>query len=257
MITLLLAPGSSLGGARPKASVLDKDGSLLIAKFSHHEDEWPRVVWEALSLTLAEHAKIHVPKWRLHEINNQFVLLLHRFDRSQAKRIPFLSAMSMLGANDNESRSYLDIVDAIRTYGADPEYDVEQLWRRMIFNILISNTDDHLRNHGFLFQSGSGWMLSPAYDLNPIPVDIKPRILSTSIDYDDNSASIDLALQVREYFDLSEEVAINIIKEVASAVSNWQAVATKLAIPNAEIKRMASAFNHDDLAKAQAIFKVT
>lgn len=252
-IKLLLAHGSSLGGARPKASVLDKDGSLLIAKFPHKQDEYDTVTWEAVCLELAKQAKIQTTCFRLEQVNNMTVLLLNRFDRDEQKRSPFLSAMSMLGANDNEQRSYLDIADAIRMHGAKPQQDLTELWRRMIFNILISNTDDHLRNHGFLYVDQQGWTLSPAYDLNPTPTDIKPRFLSTSIDYDDNRASIDLAMQVREYFVLSKQSAHEIISEVTSVVSNWQTVAQQFNISTSQIKRMRSAFEHDDLIKAQKI----
>src|SRR5207253_249382 len=148
-----------------------------------------------------------VPAARLETVANKSVLLLRRFDRDGAWRIPFLSAMSMLGASDNETRSYMEIVDALRQHGAAPKEDMEELWRRLVFNILISNTDDHLRNHGFLYAGHAGWRLSPAYDLNPIPVDIKPRILTTAINEDDNTASLALAMEVAEYFDLKNEKA--------------------------------------------------
>src|SRR5205814_108528 len=122
-------------------------------------------------------------------------------------RIPFLSAMSMLNASDNEQRSYLEFVDILRRYGAAAQHDMHALWRRIVFTILISNTDDHLRNHGFLFRQSSGWTLSPAYDLNPMPIDIKPRVLTTAIDLDDASASLELALDVAPYFQLSKDQA--------------------------------------------------
>jgi len=249
-LKLLLAPGSSLGGARPKASVLDKDGQLSIAKFPHQDDEINRVIWEALALKLASQAKISVPQYRIETIQDKPILLLKRFDRHESQRIPFLSAMSMLGANDNEPRSYLEIADALRQYGATPDNDMHQLWRRMLFNIMISNTDDHLRNHGFLNIGARGWQLSPAYDLNPTPTDIKPRILSTTIDYDDGTASIALALKVADYFNLDPTQAKSIALEVASVTANWRIEATKIGLSKPEIKRMASAFEHDDLTKA-------
>jgi serine/threonine-protein kinase HipA len=143
-LKLLLAPGSSLGGARPKASVYDKDGSFLIAKFPRSEDEINVVLWEALALALAKKAGINVTKWRVENIAGKDVLLVKRFDRyAKGKRLPFLSAMSMLGAKDNESHSYLEIADAIRQFGAKPIEDLHELWRRIVFNILIANTDDH------------------------------------------------------------------------------------------------------------------
>ena len=141
---------------------------------------------------------------RVENIAGKPVLLLRRFDRDGERRIPFLSAMSMLGSKDRETRSYLEIVDALRQHGAAPQADMEALWRRLVFNILISNTDDHLRNHGFLYEGQGGWRLSPAYDLNPVPTDIKPRILSTAINEDDNTASLALAMEVAGYFELDD-----------------------------------------------------
>lgn len=249
-LRLLLAPGSSLGGARPKASIRDKDGTLLIAKFPNKADEIDVVRWEAVALTLAAKAGIQVPKWRIEMVADRPVLLLHRFDRVQGTRQPFLSAMSMLDARDNGTHSYLEIVDAIRQYGANPKADIQALWRRMVFNILISNTDDHLRNHGFLYKNSDGWQLSPAYDLNPVPVDISPRILSTTINLDDGTASLELALEVARYFELDEKQALQIATEVASATSKWKKVAAKLGLSAAAIDRMASAFEHEDLKAA-------
>jgi serine/threonine-protein kinase HipA len=185
---LLFAPGSSLGGARPKASVIEKDGHLAIAKFPRKDDDFNAVVWEAVALALASKAGIAVANARLETISKKPVLLLRRFDREGKRRIPFLSAMSMLGSKDNEARSYLEIGDALRQHGSTPKADMEALWRRLVFNVLISNTDDHLRNHGFLYAGHEGWRLSPAYDLNPMPTDIKPRVLATAINEDDNTA---------------------------------------------------------------------
>ncbi|NNM60358.1 MAG: HipA domain-containing protein, partial [Legionellales bacterium] len=252
-LKLLLAPGSSLGGARPKASVIDKDGSLAIAKFSHKDDENNTVLWEALALTLAEKAKITIPSWRIENIAGKSVLILQRFDRIEKKRLPYLSAMSMLGAHDNEPRSYLEIVDAIRQYGADVKKNTHQLWRRIIFNILISNTDDHLRNHAFIYSNAQGWELSPAYDLNPISPAIKPRILTTTIDLDDGTASLDLALSVIDYFDLNLSEAKKIIQEVAISVAQWRNDALRIGLTKMEIDQMASAFEHEDLEKARNI----
>jgi serine/threonine-protein kinase HipA len=249
-LRLLLAPGSSLGGARPKASIRDRDGQLAIAKFPHKDDEFDTVRWEAVALALAEKAGLTVPSWRLETILNKPVLILRRFDREDGLRIPFLSAMSMLNANDNESHSYLEIVDALRQYGASPKADMHQLWRRIIFNILISNTDDHLRNHGFLYDGQDGWRLAPAYDLNPVPVDIKPRVLSTAIDLDENTASLQLALSVVDYFDLTADQAIEIAAAVGKAVTTWRDEATRLGLTSSQTNRMASAFEHDDLKQA-------
>jgi serine/threonine-protein kinase HipA len=249
-LRLLIAPGSSLGGARPKASVRDKDGQLAIAKFPRKDDEITTVVWERVAFALAEKAGIVVPSVRLEEVAKKPVLLLRRFDRDGLRRIPFLSAMSMLGAKDQEPRSYLEMVDALRQHGASPKEDIEALWRRLVFNILISNTDDHLRNHGFLYEGQAGWRLSPAYDLNPMPIDLKPRVLSTMITEDDSTASLHLAMEVTGYFDLNASKSKSIAAEVAQSVSSWRKEATRRGLSKTEIDRMASAFEHDDLKQA-------
>jgi serine/threonine-protein kinase HipA len=251
-LRLLLAPGSSLGGARPKASVRDRDGNLAIAKFPNKGDEVNTVLWEAVALTLARKAGIAVPEWRLESVAGKPVLLLRRFDREGGARVPFLSAMSMLDARDNEARSYLEFVDVLRQHGAAPKQDMHILWRRIVFSILISNTDDHLRNHGFLWAGPAGWRLSPAYDLNPVPTDIKPRVLTTAIDLEDGTASLKLACDVASYFELPADDARAIAREVGIAVSAWRKEAAQLGISKAENDRMASAFEHDDLKAAVA-----
>jgi serine/threonine-protein kinase HipA len=249
-LRVLFAPGSSLGGARPKASVIEKDGHLAIAKFPRKDDEINTVVWEAVALDLAKKAGIAVPAFRVELIAKKPVLLLRRFDREGASRIPFLSAMSMLGSKDNETRSYLEIVDALRQHGAAPKADMEALWRRVVFNILISNGDDHLRNHGFLYAGRDGWRLSPAYDLNPVPTDVKPRVLSMAINEDDNTASLALALDVAAYFELDAVQARGIAAQVGKAVSKWRDESARHGLSKAEIDRMASAFEHEDLRLA-------
>lgn len=249
-LQLLLAPGSSLGGARPKASVRDKDGHLAIAKFPRRDDEYDVIGWEAVALSLASKAKLQVPDWRLESVGKSRILISRRFDRKQHVRIPFLSAMSAISAKDNEVHSYLEIADVIRSMSASPTEDLANLWRRIVFNVLISNVDDHLRNHAFLYADVSGWKLAPAYDLNPTPTDIKPRILSTSIDFVDPAASLDLALGVAHYFELKVPEAKQILKEVAEAVVTWRQVAAHLKIKKEEIDRMASAFEHEDLQTA-------
>ena len=252
-LRLLLAPGSSLGGARPKASIRDRDGHLSIAKFPKKGDEIHAVLWEAVALALAGKAGIAVPVWRLETVAEKPVLLLRRFDREQGTRLPFLSAMSMLDAKDSEARSYLEFVDILRQHGAAPKEDMRALWRRIVFSILISNTDDHLRNHGFLWAGPAGWRLSPAYDLNPVPTDIKPRILTTAIDLDDATASLKLALNVAAYFELAPQEARHIASQVGQAVAAWRRVARKVGLTAVEIDRMASAFEHADLKEAKSL----
>ncbi len=250
-LRLLLAPGSSLGGARPKSSMMDKNGNLAIAKFPRKDDEFAVEKWEAVALTLAKNSGIATPEFSLIKIGKNPVLIVKRFDRIKKTRIPFLSAMIMLQARDNEQHSYLEIAYALAQNGAAPEEDMKQLWRRIVFNVLISNTDDHLRNHGFLYESQKGWRLSPAYDLNPTPIEIKPRILTTAIDLNDTTASLETALSVAKDFRLEKSEANKIIKEVAKAVSKWREVAKNFDITKKEIERMASAFEHEDLEMAQ------
>lgn len=244
-LRLLLAPGSSLGGARPKASIREFDGSLAIAKFPRKDDEFNIVVWEAVTLTLAEKAGIRVPKHRLESILEKSVLIIKRFDRDGGNRIPFLSAMSMLGAHDNEQHSYLEMAYALAQNGASPEEDMKELWRRIVFTIMVSNTDDHLRNHGFIYERYKGWRLSPAYDINPTPLEIAPHILTTSIDFNDNTASLETAMLVAKEFRLKKDEALLIIKEVASSVKQWRQVAAKFGLSKQECDRMSSAFVYE------------
>ena len=241
-LQLLLAPGSSLGGARPKASVLDKNGNLCIAKFPKKDDFTNNVLWEGVALTLAKQCGLNVQEWSIQKAGNKNVLLLKRFDRHGKVRIPFLSAMSMLNAidNDNQIHSYLDIADAIRQYGSDTKKDLVELWKRMAFSILISNTDDHLRNHGFLYTGTKGWKLSPLYDVNPSP-DNK-NALSTYITQTDNAQDIELALSVCEYFDLDINSAKQSINDLKSVIKNWQNVAKRLGLNKSEIDKIESAF---------------
>ncbi|MHB1207841.1 MAG: type II toxin-antitoxin system HipA family toxin [Rhodospirillaceae bacterium] len=240
-LRLLLAPGSSLGGSRPKASVLDRNGHLLIAKFPQADDTVRINTWEGVAFTLAARAKIPVPGWRLEPVGTQEVMAMARFDRKGAQRIPFLSAMSMLGARDNEPHSYMELADALRQHGASPAEDCADLWRRIVFNIMIANTDDHLRNHGFLYGKG-GWRLAPAYDLNPMPMDIRPRVLSLAIDEADATGSLELAFEVAAHFGVKAPEAKAIVAQVAKAVGEWRTVARDLGLKSSEIERMASAF---------------
>jgi serine/threonine-protein kinase HipA len=254
-LRLLLAPGSSLGGARPKATVTDADGNLHIAKFPHAQDEYSVERWSFVAHRLAARAGINVPPSRIVEVNGRSVLVVARFDRKGAIRIPFLSAMSMLGAADGESRSYLELGDALRRFGAAANEDQQELWRRVLFSVLISNVDDHLRNHGFLYDPAKrGWRLSPAYDLNPVPRDVKPPYLSTMIDEENNTASFEVVLGTAEYYGLTKADTRRIVKKAMAAVSAWRTEAAKLGCSRREIERMASAFEHEarDAARAYA-----
>lgn len=248
---LLLAPGSSLLGSRPKASVRGRNGDLLIAKFNRTDDDYDIGKWEGIAMKLAEMSGLDVASWSVETVSERTVLMMKRFDRLGDTRIPFLSALSMLEAFDGEHRSYMEIADALRRYSSSASEDLKELWRRMVFSVLISNTDDHLRNHGFLHTGPQGWRLSPAYDLNPVPIDISPRILSTSIsESEDRSASMDLAFLVAAHFGLSDSEAKSTARIVARAVSKWRQVARSLGATDRECDRMATAFEHEDLEKA-------
>lgn len=250
---LIFAPGSSLGGARPKASVIDQNGFLSIAKFPKEADEYSMETWEEVAFKLAERAGITTPQHQLIHVAGKAVLLSRRFDRKGAARIPFLSAMAMMGARDGERGSYPEIVDALAQHGAQAKADALELYRRVVFSVMISNVDDHLRNHGFLWDGNAGWTLSPAFDLNPVPADLKARILTTNIDLDDGACSVDLLLSASSFFGLLLSQARSIIKEVAMATAAWREIAAGAGARTAEIKRMASAFDHDEHRKALAL----
>jgi len=251
-LRLLLAPGSSLGGARPKASVLGPDSALLMAKFPSQTDDWPVPTWEAVAMTLAERAGITVPPFRLQQVAKRPVFMMSRFDRTpDGARRPFCSALTALSARDGDTRSYLELVDVLRQDGADAPGDAAQLWRRMVFNILISNTDDHLRNHGFLREQG-GWRLSPAYDLNPVPTDVKPRIHALALNETDQDSSLETAMGAAPYFGLSHSEATAIAKGVGGAVATWREIAGGYGLTGNQLERMSSAFEHEDLARATA-----
>lgn len=253
-LQLIFAPGSSLGGARPKASVIDQNGLLAIAKFPKEDDEYSIETWESIALHLAEMAGINVPQHELITVGGKRALLSRRFDRAGLDhRIPFLSAMSMTGLQDGDRGSYPEMADTLAEHGGNVKADVKELYRRMVFNVLISNVDDHLRNHGFLWSGPKGWVLSPAYDLNPVPPDLKPRILSSNIDLDEGTCSLDLVEGSCGYFGLSLDHAHDIIREVAAAVNCWREVAANAGAPPAEINRMAGAFEHDDLERSKSV----
>ncbi len=252
-IQLIFAPGSSLGGARPKASVIDRHGHLSIAKFPKESDDYNMEAWEEVALRLAGQAGIATPMHDLIDVAGKKVLLSRRFDRRGAIRIPFLSAMAMMGARDGERGSYPEIVDVLAEHGVQGKTDAHALYRRVVFNVLISNVDDHLRNHGFLWLGKTGWSLSPAYDLNPVPTDLRPRILTTSIDLDEGTCSLDLLEAASGFFALTLAQARTVIREVATVTKFWRDTAKAVGIRAAGINRMASAFEHDDLRRALAL----
>lgn len=242
-ISILIAPGSSLGGARPKANILDKDKNLWIAKFPSKTDTIDKAAWEFLAYKLAIDCGIKMAESKIEKIfGPHHTFLTKRFDRENNGRIHFASAMTMTGYNEeilkNKEPSYLDIVDVIQKYGTNVQVNLHKLWRRIVFNIAISNTDDHLRNHGFILKE-KGWELSPAYDLNP---SINKEGLSLNIDTDDNVLDFEIAINVGEYFNLSETEMQTILNEVLSTTKKWESVARRIGIKNSEIEIMAGAF---------------
>ena len=251
----LLRGGSSLGGARPKAHALDTTGRISIAKFPSASDDWDVIRWEAVALSLAGAAGIKVPAHELHEIDGKPVLIVDRFDRDGSQRIGYVSAMTMLERADREGGSYLEIGAVIEEVSPNTSDDLAQLWRRIAFSVLISNFDDHLRNHGFLRENTAGWSLSPAFDLNPDP---RPgrRELNTAIDLESAEASVDLALSVAEEFRMDRDEAFAVLTEVSHQTSRWREVAVEMGLPDDEIARMEPAFEHAESARAREVCRV-
>ena len=245
-LNMLIAPGSSLGGARPKAGILDNNNELWIAKFPSRSDEYDIAAWEMLSYELAIGAGINMSKSMLMKFSGQHhTFLTKRFDRyNNTQRIHFASAMTLLGRTDGDSYkdgvSYLELAGFIMQNG-NVNYinsDLEELWRRIVFSICIKNTDDHLRNHGFLLKE-KGWILSPAYDINPIP---NSTGLSLNISENDNSLNLDLAMEVADYFRLDQEKAKGIKQQVLKSVEKWNTIAKKYSISKIDQELMAAAF---------------
>jgi serine/threonine-protein kinase HipA len=249
----LLKGGSSLGGARPKAHVIDENGRAAIAKFPKpSSDGWEVIRWEAVALELARLAGIEVPASRLIEVSGRGVLIVDRFDRQGERRIPYVSAMTMLEATDGDAGSYLEIAEVIETQSPAATEDLARLWRRIAFSILISNTDDHLRNHGFLRASSAGWSLSPAFDLNPEP-ELGPRHLKTAIDFDETEARIEVLLGVAEEFRLDEKTALEILCQVGEATSTWREIAKAQGLQRSAVEAMAPAFEHEESKVVEAL----
>lgn len=243
-LSMLIAPGASLGGARPKASIVDNDGNLWIAKFPSRNDQGDIGGWEIVTYELAILAGINMAESKAQKFSSDYyTFLTKRFDRgNNGQRIHFASAMTTLGYIDGQDHadgaSYLELVDFIQKNGANVDQDLEQLWRRIVFSICVTNTDDHLRNHGFLL-TNDGWVLSPAYDINPVE---NGSGLKLNISDEDNSLDLNLAMEVSEFFRLSEKRATEIIDEVLNAVANWREVAIKYKISRVEQELKALAF---------------
>ena len=240
----LIRPGSSLGGARPKATVIDPKEQLWIAKFPSKNDENDTGAWEMVTHDLAELCGLHVPEAKLEKFSNLgSTYLVKRFDRILNKRVHFASAMTLLGKTDGASAtdgtSYLDIAAFIKSYGAQPKRDLIELWKRIVFNMAVSNTDDHLRNHAFIFTE-NGWRLSPLYDVNPVPYGDE---LSLNVDEADNSINIDLAIETAVRFGISRTDATNDAKDILMIVKeNWEKLATAYGLSRRLIEEMRPAF---------------
>ncbi|MEO8174947.1 MAG: HipA domain-containing protein [Sediminibacterium sp.] len=242
-ISLLMAPGSSLGGARPKANILDDTRHPWIAKFPSAADTVDKAAWEYLGYQLAINAGVDMSESRIEPVAGKYhTFFTKRFDRSNGERIHFASAMTMTGNSEdtirNQPGSYLDIAEAIQNYGSNINADLEQLWRRIVFNIAISNTDDHYRNHGFIVVN-NGWHLSPAYDINP---SVDKAGLALNIDVDDNALDFELAKSVGPFFRLTGAQMEAIIMQVINAVKNWKVMAGKIGISRSEQEAMHGAF---------------
>lgn len=244
-LRMLIAPGGSLGGARPKASVIDPDGHLWIAKFPSVRDEFDVGAWELLVHTLADLCGLRVPRSMARRFSNvHHTFLVKRFDRTATgQRLHFASAMTLTDHQDGDDAStgasYLEIARVLINHGAQTDFDLRELWSRIVFNLLVSNTDDHLRNHGFILDPGKGWRLSDAFDMNPVP---EPYGLKLNISEVDNAMDLDLARSVAPYFRVTAKDAKEIIARSRSVVCNWATLANGLKIPAREQARMASAF---------------
>jgi serine/threonine-protein kinase HipA len=244
-LALLMAPGSSLGGARPKANILDKNGHPWIAKFPSKYDRIDKAKWEYLAYRLALSAGIRMAESGIEKISGTFhTFFTKRFDRQLGERIHFASAMTLTGNNEDTIRDnpagYLDIALFIQNHSGNPHNDLHELWKRIIFNIAISNTDDHLRNHGFIIDQGN-WRLSPAFDLNP---SIDKEELSLTIDETSGSLDFAIAIKVSEYFRLNKNEAEAILSTVRKTVSTWEKIARQTGISRTEIEIMRPAFRY-------------
>ena len=243
-LNILINPGSSLGGARPKASVVDDKKNLWIAKFPSKSDVKDIGGWEMVTNVLARNAGLNVAVSKIQKFSGKYyTFLTKRFDRTKSgERIHYASAMTMLGYTDGnnfqDGVSYLEIVDFLTKYGANVESDLTELWQRIVFSLFVSNTDDHLRNHGFIL-TDKGWILSPAFDINP---NEDGSGLSLNISLDDNSLDLDITLDVAGYFRLTNEDALKKIESIRNSVKNWRNVAIKYHLPKSEQELMAKVF---------------
>ncbi len=251
-LAYLQGKGTSLGGMRPKCSVIDHDSTLCLGKFPSIADERAVTKGEILALRLASGCGINAAQGRVEYVDDTPIALIRRFDREAGRRIPYVSARTLLGALPDEEHSYTEIVEAIRATSPRAKQDMAELWRRMVFNILITNVDDHLNNHGFLHTGRGQWILSPAFDLNPFPD--KQRELKTWISEDSGpSGSIKDCLSVAAYFGLDKTATLAILRKVADGVNAWRPEAGKAGMSKPEADKFAAAFEHTELEYALRI----
>jgi len=242
-LAVLVAPGASLGGARPKANFTDTDQSLWIAKFPANDDERDIGAWESITHDLAQRVGIDVPPARTYAFGGEFhTFCVQRFDRVEKRRRFYASAMAMLQKDQSDGTSYLDIAEFLHHRGAKQHVaaDLEQLFRRVAFNVAIGNRDDHLRNHGFILTS-NGWRLAPAFDVNP-NVDKAEHVLN--LDESDNRPSLATVIDTAEWYSLSKDSGAKIVGEITEATSRWRQLATRAKIARADIELTAVAFAH-------------
>ena len=238
----LFAAGSSLGGARPKASIRDEQGLLCIAKFPRADEGVLNDVcaWEHVALQLMGHTGVAVPDSRLMRVDGRAVLLMRRFDRQGARRIPYISGLTAVQGTDGGRYSYLELAEFIEEEGSRPVQDLRELWTRALFSCAVGNVDNHLRNYGFL-RDGAGWRLSPAFDVNPTP-GAEPKYLATGLDFGNREAEPELAISVSDFFRVSLSDARGIAASMARALGGWRRVARADGISEASIERMADCF---------------
>ena len=252
-LRFLLGAGSPLGGARPKSAILLPDGQLGIAKFPKPDDTRDIAAGETLALSLAAAAGIQTAGHRLIAVGSQSVAVITRFDREGDQRIPFLSANSLLGLSPGDAGAYTILADGIRQFGDEVGADLRELWRRLVFSLLVSNYDDHMRNHAFLLRKPGHWALSPAYDINPVPEIDRSQVNKTAISEDQAEPSIEGALAVAGRFGLKSAQATMILGEVLSVVSEWKKVGKKLRLSSGTLQSYASAFEHPLIDEARRL----
>lgn len=254
-LRFLLGAGSPLGGARPKAAVRLQDARLAIAKFPKPDDTRDIGAGEILALTLASRAGIRVAEHQRVPVEKQSVSVVTRFDRVGVNRVPFISGASLLGLPQGEPGSYTMLADAIRRFGDDVPGDLRELWRRLVFSLLVSNHDDHLRNHGFLMLHSGRWALSPAYDINPVPEIDRVRMSQTPISEDQKEVAIAAALAAAGRFGLKPAESRTILREVFAHVSKWRETARQLRLTAAVLQSYASAFENPAMAEAARLLR--